>query len=80
MSAIIDIHGYAKTSVVTQYFHYTSLLMKTPKRLQVFEPRKPGITSRMLRLLGPHTPDAIRQRDAIFQFFKVNKTAYERKL
>ena len=29
---------------------------------------------------GRHTPDAIRQRDAIFQFFNVDKTAYEGKL
>jgi hypothetical protein len=28
---------------------------------------------------GPDTPDAIRQRDANFQFLKVNKTASESK-
>ena len=28
---------------------------------------------------GPDTPDAIRQRDAIFQFLKVNKTANDSK-
>jgi hypothetical protein len=28
---------------------------------------------------GRDTPDTIRQRDAIFQFLKVNKTASERK-
>jgi hypothetical protein len=31
------------------------------------------------KLKGRATPDAIRQRGAIFQFLKVNKTANERK-
>jgi hypothetical protein len=32
-----------------------------------------------IELTGPDTPDAIRQRDAIFLFLKVNKTVNESK-
>ena len=35
--------------------------------------------SHVERFKGPHRPDAIRKRDAIFPFLKVNKTEHEKK-
>ena len=57
-------------SCIISFRRLSYLLWKTGKSRRVAE----------LCPLGPYTPDAIRQRDWIFQFFEINKTAYERKL